>query len=234
MESTGETDWTSDGVIAALGSMPDLEPDPGAAYAYSGVGYVCLARIIERLCGQSLGRFARARLFEPLQMRDTILWSGPEASPPHARLGQPLRAPAPLSVGDGGLWTTVRDLLRWNDALLADTLGITATLHTPGSLDDGTQLDYAWGVRVFRHGARPRPESRRQLGRGDSQARATPGSQRELRSARARRQRRADDRALLRPARRPREQRHDHPLVGGRLDDREPCRKRPCPEKPGP
>lgn len=150
MKSAGESDWTSDGVIAALTTMRDLEHKPGEAYAYSNVGYICLTRIIERLTRQSLNRLARARLFDPLEMRNTILWSGPQASPPHATLVQPLRSPAPLSVGDGGLWTTVRDLLRWNDALLADALGITDTLHTPGTLHDGTLLDYAWGVRVFR------------------------------------------------------------------------------------
>jgi hypothetical protein len=31
---------------------------------------------------------------------------------------------------------------------MSDALGITARTHTPGSLDDGTQLDYAWGVHV--------------------------------------------------------------------------------------
>ena len=36
--------------------------------------------------------------------------------------------------------------------MFADALGITDTLHTPGTLDDGTPLDYAWGVRVFRLG----------------------------------------------------------------------------------
>ena len=150
MESRGELDWTSDGVIEALTTMIDLEPVPGTEYAYSGVGYVCLARIVERLSGQSLDRLAHARLFEPLQMHDTLLWSGPQASPPHAALKRPLESPLPLSLGDGGLWTTVRDLLRWNDALLADRLGLTGTLHSPGTLDDGTPLDYAWGVRAFR------------------------------------------------------------------------------------
>ena len=150
MATKGERDWTSDGVVAALSAIPDPGQTPGAAYAYSNVGYVCLARIIERLVGQSLGHLARTRLFQPLRMHDTILWSGPQAAPPHAALRQALQPPAPLSVGDGGLWTTVRDLMRWNDALLVDTLGIATVLHTPGALDDGTPLYYAWGVRVFR------------------------------------------------------------------------------------
>lgn len=142
-ERAGEKDWTSDGVISALGGMHELEHPPGEAYAYSNVGYICLARILERLSGEAVGSFAQARLFGPLQMRSTRL----SPSPP-----RPLPSPAPLSVGDGGLWTSVRDLLRWNEAMLRDTLGLTATIHTAGTLDDGTPLDYAWGVRVFRIG----------------------------------------------------------------------------------
>jgi CubicO group peptidase (beta-lactamase class C family) len=153
MTSAGESDWTSDGVIAALSKMDELEREPGDAYAYSNVGYICLARIIERSSGSDLNTFAQEHLFEPVQMRATTLWSGPAPSPPNAPLAQPLRSPAPLSVGDGGLWTSVRDLLRWNKALLGDALGVSDTLHTTGKLDDGTPLDYAWGVRVFRVGA---------------------------------------------------------------------------------
>ena len=142
-EGAGEKDWTSDGVISALAGIPELEHPPGEAYAYSNVGYICLARILETLSGEALGSFAETRLFKPLRMRATTL----SASPP-----QPLPSPAPLSVGDGGLWTSVRDLLRWNEAMLRDTLGVADTIHTTGRLDDGTPLDYAWGVRVFRVG----------------------------------------------------------------------------------
>src|SRR4051794_32034407 len=153
MTSAGESDWTSEGVIAALAKTDELDEQPGDAYAYSNVGYICLARIIERLSGRALDAFAHEHLFGPLEMGATTLWSGPEPSPPNAILTRPLQAPAPLSVGDGGLWTSVSDLLRWNEALLADTLGITETLHTTGALDDGSPLDYAWGVRVFRVGS---------------------------------------------------------------------------------
>jgi CubicO group peptidase (beta-lactamase class C family) len=152
MTSAGESNWTSDGVIAALSKTDELDEQPGDAYAYSNIGYICLARIIERLSGRALDAFAHEHLFRPLEMGTTTLWSGPEPVPPNAIPTRPLEAPAPLSVGDGGLWTSVSDLLRWNDSLLADTLGITETLHTTGALDDGTALDYGWGVRVFHVG----------------------------------------------------------------------------------
>ena len=152
MQRAGECDWTSAGVVAALSMMPELEHEPGRVYAYSSVGYVCLGRIVERSSGRGLDDFACALLFEPLGMGSTRFWSGPEPCPPNAAaLPQSLR-PAPLSVGDGGLWTSVHDLLLWNAGLLGDALGISDTLHAPGSLDDGSPLDYAWGVRVYRAG----------------------------------------------------------------------------------
>jgi hypothetical protein len=50
--------------------------------------------------------------------------------------------------------------LRWNQAMNADELGIGRLVHDPGCLDDGTPLDYGWGIgirthaghQVYRHG----------------------------------------------------------------------------------
>jgi CubicO group peptidase (beta-lactamase class C family) len=138
MQDGGESDWTSRGVLAALAATPQLDREPGTVYAYSSVGYVCLASIIERISGSTLDRFAQSRLFEPLGMKSSCFWTGPSAPPTAAVVPEP-RKPAPLSVGDGGLWTSVSDLLHWNGALLDDALGVTATMHTPGCLDDGTR-----------------------------------------------------------------------------------------------
>ncbi|MFC4117733.1 serine hydrolase [Nonomuraea zeae] len=102
---------------------------------------------------------AGSRLFAPLGMTGTRFWPGPEPAPPGAAPTDP-SWPAPLSLGDGGVWSTAADLLRWSQALNADELGVSALLQTPGRLDDGTLLDYAWGIgvrshaghRVYRHG----------------------------------------------------------------------------------
>jgi CubicO group peptidase (beta-lactamase class C family) len=147
MEAVGERDWTSDGVFRALAELRPSRP-PGEVYEYSNAGYVLLARIVERLSGRGLAVVASERLFRPLGLGATSFWAGPAPSPPAAVLARPMQPPAPLSLGDGGLWTSVRDLLGWNAALLSDTLGVEGLLHRTGSLDDGTPLDYAWGVRV--------------------------------------------------------------------------------------
>ena len=136
------------GVLRSLADSPGPTTRPGATYAYSNVGYVCLAEVLTRVSGQPLESLARTSLFGPLGMDATTLArSGP------IRTGH---AQPPATIGDGGLWTTAEDLLRWNDAMNSERFGraVHARCETPGTLDDGTPLDYAWGVRVIEHRGR--------------------------------------------------------------------------------
>ncbi|MBN6055333.1 beta-lactamase family protein, partial [Nonomuraea sp. RK-328] len=124
---------------------------PGTEHVYSNAGYVCLAAVVERAADMPLPDFARRHLFVPLAMTETRYWSGPDPAPPGAApLVRP--HPAPLSLGDGGVWTTLGDLLRWGQALNVDELGVSGLMQTPGRLDDGTPIDYAWGIGVRSHG----------------------------------------------------------------------------------
>jgi CubicO group peptidase (beta-lactamase class C family) len=152
-------DRTTTAVVHALTRLPAPAARPGSQYVYSNAGYVCLAVALERAAGQPLPAFAHAHVFEPLGMSSSRYWPGPASQPPGAiPLANP--HPAPLSLGDGGVWTTATDLMRWNQALDADELGISDLLHTASTLDDGTTLDYAWGLgirthaghRIYRHG----------------------------------------------------------------------------------
>jgi CubicO group peptidase (beta-lactamase class C family) len=137
-------DRTTAGILAAARS---LDAPPGTRYAYSNVGYVVLAEIVRRTAGESLPGFAHRRIFAPPAMTQTLFWDGPEPAPPGAAPLDPPR-PAPLSLGDGGMWSTAADMLRWADALDHNSLGIGDLIETPGRLDDGTPLDYAWGTGV--------------------------------------------------------------------------------------
>jgi CubicO group peptidase (beta-lactamase class C family) len=147
----GTADRTSAAALSALAQVRALAAVPGTAHAYSGAGYICLAAAVERAAGQPLPEFAAQRVFIPLGMSSTCYWPGPAPAPPGAA---PLAAvhPAPLSLGDGGVWSTARDLLRWGQALNADELGISQLMQTEGSLDDGTPVGYAWGLGVRSHG----------------------------------------------------------------------------------
>ncbi|MEV2238404.1 serine hydrolase domain-containing protein [Micromonospora sp. NPDC049891] len=149
-----DEDRTTAAVITALRRVSSPHRPPGTAFAYSNAGYVCLGLAIQRAAGQPLADLARHHLFDPLGMHDTLFWPGPEPMPPAST---PLACPhpAPLSLGDGGVWSTANDLLRWGQAMNTDVLGISTSLHTPGRLDDGRPLDYAWGIGVRRHAGHP-------------------------------------------------------------------------------
>jgi CubicO group peptidase (beta-lactamase class C family) len=145
-----EPDRTTRGVLHALGLFAHMAHQPGAYFDYSNPGYVCLGEIVRRACGEDLDTYARQHLFEPLGMTRTQFWSGPDPAPPGARPLDPPR-PAPLSVGDGGMWSTAEDLLRWCEGLNDDRLGLAAQLQKPGRLDNGQTLEYAWGMGVHEH-----------------------------------------------------------------------------------
>jgi CubicO group peptidase (beta-lactamase class C family) len=94
---------------------------PGAEFLYTNTNYALAAIIIERVSGQSLQRFTDQRLFQPLGMRETR-WREdfrtvvPGRATAYAPAGDGFIANMPFTnvYGNGGLLTTVGDLLRWN------------------------------------------------------------------------------------------------------------------------
>ncbi len=115
---------------------------PGRELAYCNTGYILLAEAIARAVGRPIQDIAASQLFEPLGMSDTRLGGPSPRVPGHLD--------APGTIGDGGLWTSVADMLAWLTALNRHTFGaeLMRTVETPGRLADGTSIDYAWGVRV--------------------------------------------------------------------------------------
>ncbi len=112
-------DRTTAAVLGALAQIDRLDSEPGTEFRYCNAGYVCLAVIVERAAGRPLPDFAHEHVFAPLGMLDSRYWAGPAPHPPGAA---PLDAhyPAALSLGDGGVWSTAPDLMRWNEALERD------------------------------------------------------------------------------------------------------------------
>ncbi len=137
-----------------------LNFEPGSLYLYSNTGYALAAAIVQRVTGKSLAEWSRDNLFQPLGMRHTE-WRDDHRrvvkgrATAYRRTGSAVwlqDMPFTNVYGNGGLLTTVPDLLVWNDALSAGTAPLSATLvkelETPGKLNDGSSLDYALGLVV--------------------------------------------------------------------------------------
>ncbi len=138
---------TSDNMIAAMATIPELATLPGEAHLYSNIGYVTLGRIVEKIAGVSLVDHFADTIYRPLGMTQSELWEGPERQPEGANPLDPEK-PIPHSLGDGGMWTTAEDLTRWIKAMNADAFGVQELMKSKVSLNDGTLLDYAWAINV--------------------------------------------------------------------------------------
>ncbi len=140
---------------------------PGAEFLYTNTNYALAAMIIERVSGKSLQQFTDQRLFQPLGMnhtrwREDFRTVVPGRATAYAPAGEGFIANMPFTnvYGNGGLLTTVGDLLRWNAFLdkpsdLPDGKALVTALQTPGRLRNGAPLEYALGLEVTRdHGRR--------------------------------------------------------------------------------
>ena len=130
---------------------------PGSEHLYSNTGYSLAALIVQRVSGRSLQEFSEERLFRPLGMRHTqwrddftrVVPNRATAYAPARGGGWRLDMPFTNMVGNGGLLSTMEDLLRWNAHLDRPTLGgpaFTRTMEAPMRLASGRTISYALGL----------------------------------------------------------------------------------------
>ena len=135
---------------------------PGADYLYSNTGYTLLAMIVGRATKMSFGEFTKTQIFDPLGM--TVSHFGDDASKlvrdraygyTWGPKGEPrLDTPGGERVCAGGLFTNVRDLLRWDQNFYSARVGGRALIEqaeAPGALASGKPLTYAWGLQIGKY-----------------------------------------------------------------------------------
>lgn len=124
-------------MIARFKDLP-LEFEPGSAYKYNNSGYFLLGAIIEKVSGRSYETFLQDNIFGPLGMRNTG-YDHAEAVLPNRASGYNRGADGlqnaafvdmsqPYSAG--ALYSTVEDLLLWDQALYTEKLVKAPTLET--------------------------------------------------------------------------------------------------------
>ncbi len=154
----GRSDRTHDHdhVLEIAARQSALNYTPGEAYSYTNTGFNLLAIIVERVSGTSFADFSREQLFQPLGLHHTswrddyrtvVPGRASAYSPDDA--GFRINRPIEHVHGNGGLLTTVGDLLRWNEHLRTGTLGeeFMVEMHTRGVLNDGEEIHYAGGLQ---------------------------------------------------------------------------------------
>ncbi len=143
-------------ILAMMSRQRALNFPPGEQYEYSNTAYMLLAQVIERAAGESFGDIARERILEPLGMVGSRMYDNLEELIPrratgydrdddgHVRITHNYNFDVP---GDGQLYSTVEDLLRWDDYLHGkDKPPIYPQMLTEGTLNNGEPIGYAQGI----------------------------------------------------------------------------------------
>jgi CubicO group peptidase (beta-lactamase class C family) len=174
MHMSGLRDW---GAVAAIAGWPRTSRvythahvldiisrqkavnfTPGAQYSYSNSGYNLAVMIVARVSGKSFAEFSAERIFKPLGMshtswRDdfTRIVKGRAVAYSERRGDFAQNMPFENVHGNGGLLTTVGDLLRWNENFVTAKVGDAEFLRIqqePGRFNDGKTGTYALGLVV--------------------------------------------------------------------------------------
>jgi CubicO group peptidase (beta-lactamase class C family) len=148
---------SSDELLAVYRSVDDTNAIPGTEWRYCNGAYVLLSAAIERVAGQSLDDVLAERIFAPVGMHDTLLRRWNTDFVANSASLHALSADGALQkniwgtahCGEGGIVSTVDDLLRWLRHMDAPTVGAAATwdaMLAPMQLNNGTSTGYGMGL----------------------------------------------------------------------------------------
>ena len=135
---------------------------PGTKWEYSNSGYVLLGLIVAKRSGTSFGNFLHQKIFAPLKMEGTLVYVKGKNVVSNRAFGHtavetdhgPKRiffertdqSSTSATQGDGGIYSNLEDLSKWDDALRNHTLLSErefATAITPAPLPSGAEQKLA-------------------------------------------------------------------------------------------
>ena len=149
--------FTPEDSVELLARQKGLNFLPGEEHLYSNSGYFLMGEIVKRVSGKSLNDFAQEHIFKPLGMKNThyhddhtlVVKNRADGYLP-TKGGFNIAMTTLDHVGDGGVFTTVEDLFLWDQAFYNYKLGkeLMNFIQTPGALNNGEKLDYAFGLGI--------------------------------------------------------------------------------------
>jgi len=123
----------------------------GMSWSYSNSGFVMLGVIVSKVSGKSYGDFLRERIFAPLKMSHTIVFQKGKNQAAnrafgHSKAGDSLKetdqSSTSATLGDGGIYSNLEDLAKWDDALRNHVLLSEKEFQpalVPVKLNDGSE-----------------------------------------------------------------------------------------------
>lgn len=136
---------------------------PGTSFRYSNTGYAFLALIVEVVSRKKFPAFLLDNIFEPLGMHNTVAYEAGVSEVAHRALGYTQRGEnfeetdqsiTSAVLGDGGIYSSVADLFRWDQALHGERL-VSASMLKQAFTDWGHGYGFGWFIeqeKVWHYG----------------------------------------------------------------------------------
>lgn len=153
---------TSEQLMSLYRGINDANAAPGSTWIYCNGGFLLLSIAIERIAGKTLEEVLRERIFSPVGMHDSLLrrWdtdfvsnsatlhmTTADGAFDRSYMGTAL-------AGEGGIVSTVDDMLRWLAHMDQPSVGNAATwslMKAAQRLSNGSSTGYGCGLIVGRH-----------------------------------------------------------------------------------
>jgi CubicO group peptidase (beta-lactamase class C family) len=157
------------GVLKLLEQQTTVKFPAGTKWEYSNSGYAVLAMIVEKVSGKPFGEFLQERIFTPLKMKNTLAYERDKnrgrSEVPHRAYGHTKKedgtwqetdqSPTSAVLGDGGIYSSLYDLAKWDRALRRHTLLTEAEMQPaltpvqptdgPAKSPEGATVSYGFG-----------------------------------------------------------------------------------------
>jgi CubicO group peptidase (beta-lactamase class C family) len=149
--------FSSHELLKLIFRQQELNFDPGTEFTYCNVGYLILAEIVSRTCGQSFKEWTRENIFVPLGMENTTFKDNVQEVMPgvahsygHSGNDHYCRSlDNEAAPGPGSLFISMKDIARWMAILQTKAFGspeIWSKMVERGKLTNGQALPYAAGL----------------------------------------------------------------------------------------
>ena len=160
LKGFGDDDhYTDADVMEWLVRQSDLNFKPGEEFLYSNSGYWLLGQIVNKAAGMNMADFAMKEIFIPLGMESTHFHNDTKKIVKNRATGY---APTENGqykismttldmIGDGGIFTTINDIKKWDDAFYDSTVLSKEFWHLmtrQGVLNNGEVIQYASGLMI--------------------------------------------------------------------------------------
>ena len=161
-------------ILAMMRQQSSTDFPPGSQWRYSNTGYAILAMIVEKISGKPFGTFLRERVFVPLNMKSTLAYENGKNEVPNRAFGYTKKnghwieadqSSTSAVLGDGGIYSNIEDLAKWDRALREHTL-LTAEemqpaltpVKVPGGAkkENDTPTEYGFGWFLDSYNGRKR------------------------------------------------------------------------------